>query len=164
MSLSNVLTSVLDARTSYGRMSLNECEADEISLNSGSGTLNVTGTRAERIHLETSYGQIRCEDFVCHDLRAKSASGNVMIAFLPSTPHDAKIEVSSGYGRIDIAVPQAFGGHVELSTGYGSVECDLPVKKQGKVSKKRLSGAIGQGTGKLSAHTNSGSVRVRHSR
>ena len=86
-----------------------------------------------------------------------------MIAFLLSTPHDAKIEVSSGYGRVDIAIPRAFAGRVELSTGYGTIECNLPVTRQGKGSEKQLSGAIGQGTGKLLAHTNSGRVRVRHS-
>ena len=163
LSLSNVVASKLDARTSYGRMSLNECQADEILLNSSSGAINVTGTNADRIHLETSYGQIRCQDFICHDFHAKSGSGNVVIAFLPSTPHDAKIEVLSGYGRVDIAVPKAFGGHVELSTGYGSIECDLPVTIQGKVSEKQLNGTTGQGAGNLSAHTNSGNVRVRYS-
>jgi DUF4097 and DUF4098 domain-containing protein YvlB len=58
-------------------------------------------------------------------------------------------------------MPQSFAGQIDLSASSGSVQTDLPVTLRGKVSRKRLRGSIGDGSGTLSAHTGSGSIHIR---
>jgi len=43
----------------------------------------------------------------------------------------------------------------------GSIKTDLPITITGEVSKKKLSGTIGEGKGKLHLRTSSGSIKIR---
>jgi DUF4097 and DUF4098 domain-containing protein YvlB len=110
------------------------------------------------MELSTSYGPVKARDITTGDLKAGSSSGSVNVAFTPSTPADLKAHVKSGYGSIDVTTPPGFAGTVRLATDYGSVRTELPVTISGSVSKKRLSGTIGQGTGSLDLETKSGSI------
>jgi hypothetical protein len=149
------------ANTSYGTVIGGRLEGKTIRLTSASGTVNVTDARAETIELSTSYGPVKARDITTGDLKAGSSSGSVNVAFTPSTPTDLKAHVKSGYGSINVATPPGFAGTVRLATDYGSVRTELPVTISGSVSKKKLNGTIGQGTGSLDLETKSGSIDLR---
>ena len=65
------------------------------------------------------------------------------------------------HGGIDFVAPPNFGGQVELSTSYSSIKSDLPITITGEISKKKLTGTIGEGKGKLHLQTKSGSIKVK---
>lgn len=150
-----------DLHTSYGSINVDELTGDSIKLHSSSGGIYVTEASAETADISTSYGRINCRGLTTTDLTAKSGSGNIDIACSDSTPAEITASVVTSYGSIDFETPPDFTGQVDLATSYGSIRTDLPITITGEISKKKLTGAIGQGNGKLYLKTSSGSVKIR---
>lgn len=61
---------------------------------------------------------------------------------------------------VERQAPLAEGSTLAVETSYGSVKTERPITIRGNVSKKKLNGAIGQGTGKLHLETGSGSISL----
>ncbi|MCH8216017.1 MAG: DUF4097 family beta strand repeat protein [Planctomycetes bacterium] len=78
------------------------------------------------------------------------------------TPPNLVADPSSSSGSVTLTVPSNYSGRVEMSTSSGSVSSDLPITIQGKKSKKRLVGTVGEGSGRITLRTSSGSVRLLH--
>jgi lia operon protein LiaG len=147
--------------TASGSVRAQRLEAESISLDSASGGVSLTDSRAESIRLHTSSGSVEAEAIHCARLRAESGSGSVNVRFADSAPGDVDAELRAGSGSVRATMPQGFAGQVDLSASSGSVQTDLPVTVRGKVSKRHLRGTIGDGAGRLSAYTGSGSVHIR---
>jgi len=150
-----------DAYTSYGSINVGELKSGLLKLHSGSGSINVTEASADTADISTSYGRINCRELTTTDLTAKSGSGNIDIIYSESTPAEIIANVTTSYGSIDFTTPPEFAGQVDLATSYGSIRTDLPITITGEISKKKLTGTIGQGNGKLYLKTSSGSVKIR---
>jgi len=150
-----------DVHTSYGSITADELKANLLKLHSSSGSINVTEASANTADISTSYGRITCRQLTTTDLIAKSGSGNIDVACSDSTPAEITANVTTSYGSIDFTTPPEFTGRVELATSYGSIRTDLPITITGEISKKKLTGTIGQGNGKLYLKTSSGSIRIR---
>ncbi len=159
--LSKVSCENYDLHTSYGSINADELTGSSLKLHSGSGSINVTEASAETADISTSYGRINCRQLTTTDLTAKSGSGNIDITFSDSTPAEITANVTTSYGSIDFTTPPEFTGRVELATSYGSIRTDLPITITGEISKKKLTGTIGQGNGKLYLKTSSGSIKIR---
>ncbi len=150
-----------DVHTSYGSINADELKGNLLKLHSSSGAIYVTEASAETADISTSYGRITCRQLTTTDLIAKSGSGNIDIIFSDSTPAEITANVITSYGSIDFTTPPDFAGRVELATSYGSIRTDLPITITGEISKKKLSGTIGRGNGKLYLKTSSGSIKIR---
>lgn len=161
ITLINVSAGDCDAHTAYGGIHVEGLSADSVTLDSGSGGIDVTGTSAETTNLSTAYGRIGCRDITTSNLTAKSASGNIEIACAQSAPADMTASGITSYGSIEFAAPPAFSGQVDLATSYGSIKTEIPITIAGELTKKKLSGKIGDGNGKLRLETKSGSVTLR---
>jgi len=150
-----------DVHTSYGSINADELTGSSLKLHSASGGIYVTEASADTADISTSYGRITCQQITTTDLTAKSGSGNIDIIYSDSTPAEITANVTTSYGSIDFTTPPEFTGRVELATSYGSIRTDLPITITGEISKKKLSGTIGQGNGKLYLKTSNGSVKIR---
>jgi DUF4097 and DUF4098 domain-containing protein YvlB len=148
-----------EAHTSYGSVVCETLTGDSIKLHSSSGSIKVTQAVADTADLSTSNGRITCRQVTTPNLAAKSGSGNLDVACSDS-PADMTADLVTSYGSISFTAPPGFGGQVDLSTSYGSVKTERPITINGEVSKKKLRGTIGQGTGKLHLHTGSGSISL----
>lgn len=150
-----------DLHTSYGSITAGQLKGDSINLHSSSGSINITKASVQIADIYTSYGHITCREITAADITAKTSSGGIDIVCSDSAPSEMTANVVTSYGSIDFTAPAEFSGQVELATGYGSIRTDLPITVTGQVSKKKLTGTIGQGNGKLYLKTSSGSVRLR---
>jgi len=150
-----------DVHTSYGSITTDNLKGDSLKLHSGSGSINVTEASADSADISTSYGRISCRQLTTADLTAKSGSGNIDVVCSDSTPTEITANVVTSYGSIDFVTPPDFTGQIDLSTGFGSIRTDLPITITGQISKKNLTGTIGQGNGKLYLKTSSGSIKIR---
>ena len=130
-------------------------------MRSASGHVTLAEARAEVIELHSSSGRTAAEQIDAARLKVESVSGNVSVAFAPSTPSEGIAEMRSGSGSFHVTVPPSFAGQVDLSVGSGSIHTDLPLTVEGSISKKHIQGTIGDGAGSLSIRTTSGSIRVR---
>jgi DUF4097 and DUF4098 domain-containing protein YvlB len=159
--ISNAAFGDCDAHTSYGSIVSEEINGKLIKLHSGSGSINVTDSSADTTNLTTSYGRIACREITTNEITAKSGSGNLDIAFSDSTPDIIVADLVTSYGNIDFAAPQNFAGQVDLSTSYGSIRTNRLITINGQISKKKLNGTIGEGSGKLYMKTSSGSINLQ---
>jgi DUF4097 and DUF4098 domain-containing protein YvlB len=151
-----------DAHTSYGSVTCDGLKGDLIKLHSGSGNISLTNASANSTaDISTSYGRITCRQITTPELVTKSSSGGIDIAFSESALSEISAEAVTSYGNIDFVTPQGFAGQVELATSYGSIKTDLPITIIGDVSKRNITGTIGEGKGKLYLRTSSGSITIR---
>ncbi len=149
------------AETSYGSVVGTGLQGDAIKLHSSSGSVTLTEARADVIDLHTSYGRVEARQITMANLMADSGSGSVDIVCSPETPADLTAEVKSSYGGINFTTPPGFSGHVHLSTGYGQIRTALPITLSGQVSKKNVTGRIGDGAGKIRLESGNGSVELK---
>ncbi len=149
-----------NAHTSYGSVSCDTAKGDTITLHSSSGSIDIADSTAPTMDLDTSYGRVSAKQITTSQLKARSGSGSVNIDCSSACPADLVAEIKSSYGSVDVVAPSHFSGQVYLSTSYGSVTTDLPVTVSGKISKKKLSGTVGEGNGKLHLETSSGSIHL----
>jgi DUF4097 and DUF4098 domain-containing protein YvlB len=150
-----------DLHTSYGSVRIEELTGKVLKLHSGSGGIDVTQASVDSADISTSYGRITCRQLTTADLTAKSGSGNINIACSDSTSPEINANVITSYGNVDFKAPPDFAGSVEMATSYGSISTDLPITISGEISKKKLTGTIGHGNGKLYLKTSSGSIKIR---
>ncbi|MBN2592039.1 MAG: DUF4097 family beta strand repeat protein [Sedimentisphaerales bacterium] len=159
--LSNASFSDCDVHTSYGSIVSDELKGKSIKLHSGSGSISVTESSADTTNLSTSYGRITCRQITTNEITAKSGSGNLDITCSDSTQDEIVADLVTSYGSINLTAPQNFAGQVDMSTSYGSVRTSRPITISGQISKKKLSGTIGEGSGKLHLQTSSGSINLQ---
>jgi len=150
-----------DLHAASGSVKARNIEAESIKLRSASGSVTLSDARAQKIDLHSSSGRTAAEQIDCAQLKAESVSGSVSVTFVPSAPADVAAELSSGSGSVDVTIPPGFAGQVDLSVGSGSIHTDLPLTIVGSITKKHIRGTVGEGSGHLSAHAGSGSIRVR---
>jgi DUF4097 and DUF4098 domain-containing protein YvlB len=110
--------------------------------------------------LHTHNGSVTCRE-ISGDCRLKSHKGSVKVYYSKAAPSVCDISLITHNGGIELETPSDFSGEVDVSTSNGSVRTDLPITIVGKVSKRRLSGKIGTGRGKLHLETHNGSIRIK---
>jgi hypothetical protein len=152
----------VDLDTASGGVRLSDASGvGTCRAHSSSGGVHVQHVRAESIRIDSASGGVTGEDINCTQLKANSASGHVSVVFSPAAPNNVVADLGTGSGGINVVLPPAFAGRVDLSVGSGSVHIDQPVTVQGDLGRRHITGTIGEGTGSLSAHSGSGSIRVR---
>ena len=110
--------------------------------------------------LHTHNGSVICRE-ISGDSRTKSHNGSVKVYYSKTAPSVCDISLITYNGGIELETPSNFSGEFYASTHNGSIRTDLPITIVGKVSKSKLSGRIGEGSGKLHLETHNGSIRVK---
>lgn len=149
----------VECESSYGSIKTADIKGD-IKGHTSYGSINTDNTNG-RVDLDTSYGGIHCLGITSDEIRARSSYGSIDIACSGSCPAELTAKARTSYGSIDFAVPAGFGGEVEMSTSYGSIKTDLPITIRGELSKKRITGTIGEGDGRVKLKTSYGSIKIR---
>jgi len=149
----------INCKTSYGQVELKNIEGS-IVAHTSFGQIkaeNITG----KIQVDTSYGQVDCEKITTGDFSAKTSFGEVKAGFTDSCPADLKAKIETSFGEIVADIPSNFAGNVAVETSFGNVKTELPILVKGDVGKTRITGTIGQGTGKLDLKTSFGEVTIK---
>jgi DUF4097 and DUF4098 domain-containing protein YvlB len=149
------------ANTSYGSVACDHLKGDSIKLRSSSGNLTLAALDAPSVDVSTSYGNVKAQDITTAKLLANSGSGSINIVCTPATSADLTAEVKSYYGSIDFTAPPGFTGQEDLRTDYGSIHTALPVTVSGDITKTKITGKIGEGSGLLHLQTGSGSISLK---
>jgi DUF4097 and DUF4098 domain-containing protein YvlB len=161
VTLSKARFGICNLRTSFGSVTCDDLQGDSIELHSDSGTINATQISAKTTRMSTSFGRIKGREITASALTAKSNSGSIDIACSVSTPPDLTADVDTSFGSIEFVTPPNFAGQVELATSFGSVKSELPVTITGVLSKKKITGKIREGSGRIHLETSSGSINIK---
>ncbi len=112
-----------------------------------------------KVRASTVNGTIKC-DTISSDADVSTVNGSVK-ARLDESNNVCNIKISTVNGGIDLDVSDGLSAKVDASVLNGSVHCDVPITVQGKISRKKLKGTIGDGKGRLKLSTLNGSINIR---
>ncbi len=150
-----------DVRSAYGAVTGNNLKGNSIELHSSNGSVQLTEAQSDQATLSSSYGSITAREIAVQDLRASSGNGSLNITCAPATPADLHAQVKTSYGSIKFTAPAAFSGQVDLSTNHGTIQTTLPITMSDEISKKKITGTVGAGTGSIRLETDNGSIRLK---
>jgi len=131
----------VDCQTEFGRIKLVGIEGD--------------------IRAHTEFGPVTCEEITSGDITVKSEFGGINITCSEACPADLVADVRTEYGRIRFRGPEAFEGELDLGTEFGSTRAKIPVASYSEWTDDRKIATTGSGKGRLSLHTEFGSVWLR---
>jgi DUF4097 and DUF4098 domain-containing protein YvlB len=125
------------ASAGSGRIELEQTGAGDVSVHSSSGAVRVRGVRGG-LSVTTSSGSIRAQGEIVRDWSLEASSGG-----------------------IEVELPPEASFELDASTGSGSIDSERPVSVTGRISRKALRGAVGNGGPRLDIETSSGSIVIR---
>lgn len=148
----------------------------DVHAGSGNGDVRV-GTGAARVEASSGNGTVMVDGAV-GPVQASSGNGRVVITTasgpVNASTGNGRIEVSmaslrgtgdmefsSGNGSVTLTLPADFGAELEASTGNGGIQTDFPLRVQGRMSRNRIAGTIGNGGRRVHITTGNGSIYLR---
>jgi len=117
---------------------------------------NISGT----ILLKTHNGYVSCRD-ISGDAKLHTHNGGIEAVYSQEAPPICNVSIDTHNGGIGFMAPPGFSAQVDASTHNGSIRTDLPITVTGKASKRKLTGTIGTGEGKMHLETYNGSIQIR---
>ena len=146
----------VDLDTGSGGVTLDGVNATRLTLDAGSGGLTGSAITADVLRLDLGSGRTRLRDVRARDIILDSGSGSVDID-LAADVDDLRID--AGSGSVTLRVPSSLGAELDVDTGSGGIETDIAVSVRSR-SRHALRGTIGDGRGRITIESGSGSVRL----
>jgi hypothetical protein len=147
----------------------------ELKLETGSGDIEVTRFQGERVALETGSGQVAASAVAARAVSIETGSGDVRLSELraPQTAVETgsgevtvdlrtdveSLRIETGSGDVAVSAPPSLGALVNIETGSGEIDSEFPLTVT-RTARDHVSGTVGDGKGKISVETGSGSVRL----
>lgn len=132
--------------------------ATAINARTTNGSITVNATNgAVRAH--TTNGSIRLSD-VAGRVDARSTNGTIRVALAGGAHSLEGVQLRTTNGSVHLALPDQASARLVLSTTNGSINTDLPITVQGRVSRRQLTGTLGDGGPEIRATTTNGAIRL----
>ena len=107
-------------------------------VDTGSGDVTASSVRAGNVKIDTGSGNVRLD--LLADLEA--------------------LDVDTGSGDVTINVPPDLGAELDIETGSGDIDLQNVTVRTTRLERDHLTGAIGDGKGRIRIETGSGGVRL----
>jgi hypothetical protein len=117
-----------------------------------------TGAIAGDVEAYTVNGEVRVS--AKGYAEAKTVNGSIT-ATMESADWPRALNFSTVNGGITLNLPAAASATFNAETLNGSIDTDFPVTTQGRNSRRRISGTIGDGKNQLTLKTVNGSINIR---
>jgi DUF4097 and DUF4098 domain-containing protein YvlB len=144
----------VDVDTGSGGVDVRTVAGGWLRVDTGSGSVMASDIDVTDLEIDTGSGRIEADRVVAANVRLDTGSGSISLELLRDADD---IEIDTGSGSVTLTVPDGFGTQVEIDTGSGGIEVDMPVTWD----RDHVTGTIGDGVGRLTIDTGSGSVRIR---
>ncbi len=129
--------------------------AGGLKASTGSGDVTFEQTALGDVEVTTGSGEVGLKN-VQGALRAHSASGDITAEGKASGSW--RLETASG--NVTVRLPSQAGFNLHARTVSGGISTDRPLSVQGTVSRRELSGKVGEGGFLLDVNTVSGDIRI----
>lgn len=150
------VTGALSIDTGSGSVTAGNVRGDRISLDTGSGGVRGSNFTTTRLMVDTGSGGITLDGVSAQTVSLDTGSGSIDLRL---THSPQSIDVDTGSGGVTLRAPGTLGARVEMETGSGSIESDFPITVT-RHSRDHVSGTIGDGKGRITIETGSGSIRL----
>ncbi len=170
------VSGVLYVDTGSGSVALRDIRGSQLTVDVGSGSINVEDVRMDRCTFDTGSGRVSGSNVACGVLNTDTGSGAVRFASLSSndvtidtgsggvsldlTRSARSVRIESGSGGVSLIMPDGINATVDIETGSGGITTDFPIRTN-RVERRSLHGSIGDGSGRITIETGSGSVRLQ---
>lgn len=142
--------------TGSGDVDARDVVVDDLTVETGSGNIQVSGVESPQLSLETGSGDIAAETVRSPHASLETGSGRAELQLMGDVD---VASVESGSGDVAVSVPEGLGASVHMETGSGSIDASAPIRIKER-SRHELNGTMGDGRGRLSLETGSGSVAL----
>ena len=113
-----------------------------------------------KARFRTHNGSITCKQ-VSGDVHLRTHNGNIRAVYSDKAAPVCNVSMVTHNGGVDFTAPPNLSAAVDVSTHNGSIKTDLPIAVIGKIGRRKLTGKIGTGEGKLYLETHNGSIKIR---
>lgn len=120
------------------------------------GSIRATGLEGD-VDAHTVNGSI--EITTSGSAQAHTVNGSID-ARLGDLEEDSRLEFETVNGAIEVRMPEDTGVSIEARSSNGSVKSLLPIEVEGRISSRRLTGRIGDGSAHMRLSTVNGSIRL----
>jgi hypothetical protein len=124
------------------------------------GRVKIAGIEGD-VRACTEFGAITCDEITSGNITARSQFGGIYVACEDASPAGLIADVRTEYGKIRFKAPEGFEGDIDVSTEFGSTRAKIPIASHDTWTDDRKIATTGSGDGRLSLHTEFGSVRLR---
>jgi DUF4097 and DUF4098 domain-containing protein YvlB len=128
----------------------------DLSVDTGSGDVEVSRFHGQSLSVDTGSGEIRLTGVASPTLSLETGSGGVTADLRQDI---ASLRAETGSGDIAIHAPASLGAEVEIETSSGDIETDFPLQVT-RHGRDHMVGTIGDGKGTIAIETGSGEVRL----
>ncbi|MBX9929804.1 MAG: DUF4097 domain-containing protein [Gemmatimonadaceae bacterium] len=142
--------------TGSGEVVIAGVEGERIMLDAGSGGVEGSNLSATTLSIDAGSGEVRLRGVRAARTKLDAGSGGVRLGFVNS-PED--VTVDAGSGSVDLAFPESLDASIDIETGSGGIVSEFAVTTE-RMSRDRLVGKVGKGTGRIRVDAGSGSVRL----
>lgn len=142
--------------TGSGDVTMRNISGDGLLIDSGSGTVTLEGCTSSKISIDTGSGGLRATEVSTRSLAMDTGSGSVLLG-LRNSPE--MVTIDSGSGDVTLNLPANFSATLDIDTGSGGITSDFSMQVSSR-SRDKMIGKIGNGEGRVSIETGSGSVRL----
>jgi lia operon protein LiaG len=147
---------VLKVGTGSGDVEVTRFQGDRLALDTGSGDVAASGVNARRLGIETGSGDVRLSDLEVPDAVVETGSGKVTVDLKADVE---SLRIATGSGDVAVSAPPSLGAAVNIETGSGEIDSEFPLTIT-RTGSDHVTGTVGDGKGRISVETGSGSVRL----
>ena len=140
-----------------GGVTLTDVQSERCTISTGSGGVGGSGVQCGELRVDIGSGSVRLDGIRSSDVAVDAGSGGVTLGFVSSPK---QLSVDAGSGSVSVGLPANVDATVNIETGSGGITTDFPIRTT-RVQRDRLRGTIGDGAGRITIETGSGSVRLR---
>ena len=146
----------LDFDTGSGDVSVTRTKAGRLHVDTGSGSITGSDLTAESISFDTGSGDIEVSGVRSGEVALDTGSGSVRIGLLTDIE---SLDIDTGSGDVVVRIPSSLGADVSIETGSGDIDSDVPLQLVHR-GDGEMRGKIGDGRGRMTLETGSGSIRL----
>ncbi len=130
----------------------------DLEIRTVNGNIEAEGMHGD-LRFRSTNGRIEIDD-AAGSVQARTTNGGITVELREVDPA-SDLSFSTTNGSIKAWLPADLQADLRADTTNGSISSDLPIQVHGRISKKRIEGAINGGGAELRLSTTNGSISIR---
>jgi hypothetical protein len=150
------VTGDVSAATGSGDVTVQGVHGGSVVLRTGSGDVSGSTLVGTRLDVDTGSGDVKLGGVSAPTCMLRTGSGDIRVG-LTGSPET--VQVSTGSGDVELALPAGMGAKLRASSGSGDIHSSLPVT----LTRRReglAEGTLGDGRGTVEVSTGSGDIQL----
>lgn len=142
--------------TGSGNVDATRVRGPSLSIDTGSGNVTVSDAEVASLLVDTGSGGVDATAVRSREVSIDTGSGSIELALLGDVD---RLEIDTGSGSVTVTMPASLGAEIDIETGSGSIDLGFPVELR-RFARDHVVGKIGDGQGRITIETGSGSIRL----